>query len=799
MKKLFYLMIFTLFACLFSIADLQAQTRGWGYNLNGALGIGNTTNQPSPQTVTLLPEATGAGSGIDHTLFLRANGTLAAAGLNDFGQFGTIEPISSNVPFAVPNLTNVVQASAGGFHSAALLADGTVWVWGYNNEGQIGNGTTNTTGCFCVQTPTQTTISDVVQIEAGAFHTLALKSDGTVWAWGFNENGQLGDNSTANRSIPVQVGAGVAGFTGIIAISAGDSHSMALKSDGTVWIWGGNQFGQIGNGTASTTNQLVPAQNAALSNIAQISAGAFHNLALNKSGRIFVWGDNLNGQVGNGAAGVPQTTPVQNATVENVLEIETSGFTNYARLRDGAVFAWGLNDIGEIGDGTTAPTGCQCKTTPVQSSVGAGNTDIDAGWFHAFALKPVFSVPVGTNQIFRGDNLRMTFADITGAGSVSYTAVSAATIAGSYTVPAGYTIQANQPAYDVTTTATAAGNIDVCITGINEFSQTVFADLRILHGEGANWVDRTQSASYINRQICARVTNLSPFVIAESPAVTVNRAPYDFDGDGRTDIGIFRPSDGSWWYSRSSDDAFRVYNFGTGTDIITPGDFTGDGKADLAVFRPSTGEWFIQRSEDNSFFSFPFGTSGDIPAPADYDGDGKTDAAVFRPSDSTWYIRRSSDLGTSIVQFGTTGDKPVAADFDGDGKADIAIFRPSDGSWWYLRSSDSQFRVFRFGLSTDKPVQGDFTGDGKADLAVWRPSTGEWYIQRSEDNSFYSVPFGATGDIPVPGDYDGDGKFDTAVFRPSTGNWFVQRSSAGILITTFGTNGDRPIPNAFVP
>jgi len=281
--------------------------------------------------------------------------------------------------------------------------------------------------------------------------------------------------------------------------------------------------------------------------------------------------------------------------------------------------------------------------------------------------------------------------------------------------------------------------------------------------------------------------------------VAARRAPYDFDGDNKTDVGIFRASDSSWWYSRSSDNAFRVYSFGASTDIITPGDFTGDGKSDIALFRPASGEWFIQRSEDNSYFSFPFGQAGDIPAPSDYDGDGKTDAAVFRPSTGTWFILNSLGSGTSIVQFGSSEDKPVAADFDGDGKADIAIFRPSDGSWWYLQSTNSQFKVYRFGVSTDKPVQGDYTGDGKADIAIFRESSGEWFFQRSEDNSYFSVPFGQAGDIPAPGDYDGDGKFDTAVFRPLTANWFIQRSTAGILVTTFGASGDRPIPNAFVP
>ncbi|HEY8560131.1 MAG TPA: choice-of-anchor Q domain-containing protein [Pyrinomonadaceae bacterium] len=276
------------------------------------------------------------------------------------------------------------------------------------------------------------------------------------------------------------------------------------------------------------------------------------------------------------------------------------------------------------------------------------------------------------------------------------------------------------------------------------------------------------------------------------------RAPFDFDGDNKTDVGIFRPADGSWWYTRSSSTDFRVFSFGTSTDIMTPGDFSGDGKADIAVFRPGTGEWLVQRSEDDSYFSFPFGQAGDVPVPADYDNDGKTDAAIFRPSTGTWYILNSGGSGTGVVNFGGAQDKPVPADFDGDGKADIAIFRPSDGSWWYLRSSDLQYRVYSFGASTDIPVQGDYSGDGKAELAIFRPSTGEWFFQRSEDNSYYSVPFGTSTDVPAPGDYDGDGKFDTAVFRPATGEWYVQRSTADVLITSFGGTGDRPIPNAFI-
>ena len=276
------------------------------------------------------------------------------------------------------------------------------------------------------------------------------------------------------------------------------------------------------------------------------------------------------------------------------------------------------------------------------------------------------------------------------------------------------------------------------------------------------------------------------------------KSVFDFDGDGRSDISIFRPASGEWWINRSSTAQTSAAQFGASSDKIVPADYTGDGKTDVAVFRPSNGSWFVLRSEDNSFYSFPFGTVGDIPAPADFDGDGRADAAVFRPSNATWFINKSSG-GTLIQQFGAVGDTPVAADYDGDAKADIAIFRPASGEWWRQRSSDSQTVAVQFGTSTDKAVQGDYTGDGKADVAVFRPSNGNWFVLRSEDGSFYSAPFGASGDIPAPADYDGDSKFDFAVFRPSNQIWFANRSTAGTLIQQFGATGDKPLPSVFVP
>jgi len=272
---------------------------------------------------------------------------------------------------------------------------------------------------------------------------------------------------------------------------------------------------------------------------------------------------------------------------------------------------------------------------------------------------------------------------------------------------------------------------------------------------------------------------------------------FDFDNDAKTDLSIFRPTPGEWWFVRSSDGQNQAFKFGISTDKIAPADFTGDGKMDITFYRPSTGEWFILRSEDNSYYSVAFGLTGDTPVPADYDGDGKADPAIFRPSSAIWYALKSSG-GVMNRQFGVPGDVPVPANYDEDGKTDLAIFRPSVGEWWIDRS-ELGLVAYQFGNSSDRPVPGDFTGDSFADVAFWRPSTGFWYVLRSENLSFYAFPFGSSGDLPVPGDYDGDGKVDAAVFRPSTSTWYVSRSTAGVLIQQFGIAGDLPLPNAYIP
>ncbi len=266
----------------------------------------------------------------------------------------------------------------------------------------------------------------------------------------------------------------------------------------------------------------------------------------------------------------------------------------------------------------------------------------------------------------------------------------------------------------------------------------------------------------------------------------------DFDGDGKTDLSVYRG--GTWLVSRSTGGT-TSFPFGLSTDRIVPGDYDGDSKTDYAVYR--NGSWYVQRSTAG-FIGVAWGTAGDIPVPGDYDGDAKTDYAVFRPSSGAWYVLRSSDSAVTAQSWGTNGDTPVQGDYDGDGKTDFAVFR--SGSWYLLRSTAGPTGV-SFGLAGDVLVPSDYDGDGKTDIATARNNGGflQWYIQRSTAG-YTTTTWGLPTDKASPGDYDGDGKSDVATFRDSDGSWTIQRSSNGSLdLRNFGQSGDMSVPGAYIP
>ncbi|CAN5474683.1 hypothetical protein BH10ACI3_BH10ACI3_15730 [soil metagenome] len=328
------------------------------------------------------------------------------------------------------------------------------------------------------------------------------------------------------------------------------------------------------------------------------------------------------------------------------------------------------------------------------------------------------------------------------------------------------------------------GSLTVQNTGNWGIYYTVFKRVRIT--AGSHRFKIVMDTNSVNPQTGA----VSP-VVGNFDAIVIRTPKYDFDTDGKSNAGVFRPSSGAWYIgSPNGGSGSPATNMGQSGDIPVADDYDGDGIPDIAVFRPSDGTWYVSNSSDQAYVRSQFGRTGDAPVPADYDGDGIADIAIFRPADGNWWIRQSTD-GLRVVNFGLNGDIPVAGDYDGDGRSDIAVFRPSNGTW-YILGSRSGFAAVNFGLTADKVAPADYDGDGTTDIAVYRPANGNWWIRQSTGGTRV-VKFGINEDIPVPADYDGDGKADIAVFRPTGGTWYINNSLLGLTAFHFGLSGDIPI------
>ncbi len=279
-----------------------------------------------------------------HSLSICNDNTAMAWGLNVSGQLGNGDTLNRNIPVQVNGITGIIAISGGNAHTLALKNDGTVWAWGANNKGQLGNGTQT----FHNNIPTQIIgLSGIIAISAGLNHSIALKNDGTVWAWGKNYNGQLGIGSLQDTLYPAKVHL----LTNIIAIGAGQEFSIALKNDGTVWAWGYDDYCQIGGGGGG--NFIEPLLDTSLQNIVSISCGWRHYFAIKNDGTVWGKGDNTSGQMGLGSVFYCSSPPTQNNTLFGIKSIACGAVNTIALKADSTVLAWGYGGSGVLGDGTT--------------------------------------------------------------------------------------------------------------------------------------------------------------------------------------------------------------------------------------------------------------------------------------------------------------------------------------------------------------------------------------------------------------------------------------------------------------
>jgi hypothetical protein len=328
-----------------------------------------------------------------------------------------------------------------------------------------------------------------------------------------------------------------------------------------------------------------------------------------------------------------------------------------------------------------------------------------------------------------------------------------------------------------------------------------------------------QKLNPLAKQNESLLAKINPFIPAPTPVPTPQHSKdYIYAGsrllavedDGASaippaDLAYWRPSDGNWYcMGGANSQAFTVaWGIGNLGDKPVPGDYDGDGKTDLAIYRTSTGVWWIYPSGGGALYTATLGNSGDVTAQADYDGGGKTDPAMYHTNSGNgyWNIFKSSTQTQVTIQYGLSSDVPAPADFDGDGKADLAVWRDSTTTFWAQKSSDGaglNQALSSSGLNV--PVPADYDGDGKADFAIRHNN--DWVIKQSSDGTTSAVTWYTSDYKEVQNDYDGDGKVDIAVWQTGgkgAGTWYIRQSkfiglSNELRQTRWGAAGDTPVP-----
>lgn len=346
----------------------------WGSNSYGQLGDATYTTRPTPTQVGTATNWRTVSAGDLHTIALKADGTLWAWGSNGYGQFGDGTTTDKNTPSQVSAATNWSAIFAGRSRTFALKTDGTLWAWGANWYGKLGDGTG-----IDRKVPTQIgTATNWRSIAVGDDYTMALKTDGTLWAWGFNGyDGHLGDGTQTDRSAPIQIGTA----TNWSAVSAGTNHTMGVKTDGTLWAWGTGSYGQHGDGTGGFDIYRTPTKIGTATNWRATASGVYHlSLQIQTDGSLWAWGNNEYSQLGDGTS-VGRSVPTQVGSGTNWASIAIGQWHTIGLTTDGTVWAWGNNDNGQLGDGAGKSSAVPVRVASlVVAAPTAASADCVFGW-----------------------------------------------------------------------------------------------------------------------------------------------------------------------------------------------------------------------------------------------------------------------------------------------------------------------------------------------------------------------------------------------------------------------------------
>ena len=730
----------------------------WGYNRYGQLGIGNTTNQYSPVQVGEDTNWSIVALGVSHTSALKSDGTLWAWGSDSYGQLGIGNTNQYNSPEVVGNDNDWSEIICGmKFFTMGIKSDGSLWAWGDNQYGQLGIGNTIT------QTiPIQVEVDyDWTQVSCGEWHTMGIKTDGTLWAWGNNNSGYLGIGNTIQQTSPVKVGEG----GDWSQIQCGSLYTMGIKTDGTLWAWGSNSSGQLGIG--NTIDQLSPVQVGSDTDWSKVFCGWDHSIAIKGDGSLWAWGRNVYGQLGIGNT-ISQLIPVRVGSDSDWSKVTCGNIYNLALKTNGTLWAWGANHYGQLGIGNTTN-----QFAPIQVGSDSDWSRIACGTEHSLAIKTDGTLLTwGSNRNGQLGNgtINNESSPITIGTATDWSSVSAGD---KHSV--GLRIKQYTPPYvacnDLTITLDQNGTASITAEDIDNGStdsdgiKSMELDKSEFTCEdiGENIVTLTVTDNNDNSASCeATVTVISPMVV-KTGYVRPGALDVAYESDKFIAAGGTKP----YTYAATGLPA----GLGMSSGGIISGTPSESGKFIISVTANDANGCYVTRDVKLNILESPcfslyypdhetIQTGGDqatfIEA-FDINNDGNLDFVVASRKSNDISILLGDGLGnfeTPIVYpVGTLPSAIAIEDFNDDGDKDLAVCNGGSGSITVLiGNGDGTFETgdIYSGLSAPKTIStADFNGDDNLDLLLPNTTSDNATILFGNgDGSFGDILNINAGDMP---------------------------------------------------